>query len=320
LQSAKANITHIEFTLLLSFFFAGVFANASQSSFEIIEDVPYTSSGHSRHKLDLFLPRNRKNTNELTLVVWIHGGGWQSGDKQTARNPHRLPIILKTKRYIGASICYRLSKEAKWPFQIYDCKAAIRWLRGNAEKYNIDPLKIAVWGSSAGGHLASMLGVTPDQKKLEGDLGSFQNISSRVQAVVNYYGPSAFLKMDDFPSRIIHKSPNSPESKLLGFAIHRNHLIANEASPLFHVSEKLPPFIHFHGKEDPLVPYNQSLILHEKLLSFGNMSTLITLNNGGHSMPYGYTSKFVIPFLDFHFHNIGKAPQNMTNELEEKTE
>ena len=266
----------------------------------------------------MFLPQGRTKENDRPLVVWIHGGAWQSGNKKSGRNSHRLPRVLKTGRYVGASIHYRLSDEAKWPAQIYDCKAAIRWLRGNAENYGIDPLKIAVWGSSAGGHLASMLGVSSLNKELEGSLGSFSNVSSTVQAVINYYGPSAFLKMDDFPSKIEHHSANSPESKLLGFPIRKKHMLAKQASPFEHATNKLPPFIHFHGTKDPLVPYNQSLILHRKLLSFGNSSTLITVNNGGHYMPDKFTEDIVIPFLDYHFYKIGKAPKNLSVELREK--
>ena len=118
--------------------------------------------------------------------------------------------------------------------------------------------------------------------------------------------------MDDFPSKIVHHSANSPESKLLGFPIRKKHMLAKQASPVEHVTIKMPPFIHFHGTKDPLVPYNQSLILHKRLLSFGNSSTLISIKNGEHNMPGKFTEDFVIPFLDYHFHNIGKAPQDIS--------
>ena len=95
-------------------------------------------------------------------------------------------------------------------------------------------------------------------------------------------------------------------------------MLAKQASPFEHATNKLPPFIHFHGTKDPLVPYNQSLILHRKLLSFGNSSTLITVNNGGHYMPDKFTEDIVIPFLDYHFYKIGKAPKNLSVELREK--
>ena len=112
---------------------------------------------------------------------------------------NRVVGLVQTGRYIGVSIGYRLTGEAIWPAQIHDCKAAIRWLRGNAKKHEMDPVKIAVWGSSAGGHLGSMLGSTGGVKRLEGKLGEHLGQTSRVTAVVNYYGPSALLQMDDHP-------------------------------------------------------------------------------------------------------------------------
>ena len=232
------------------------------------------------------------------------------GDKNSGNHPARIPHLVNTGKYIGASINYRLSGEAKWPSQIHDCKAAIRWLRGNAEKYGINQEKIAAWGSSAGGHLASMLGVSHNNKKLEGKLGSFKFVSSKVQAVINYYGPSLLLQMDDYPSKIVHSSPNSPESKLLGIPLKKDINFANEASPYSYVNYDMPPFLHFHGTKDPLVPHNQSLIFHRRLLASKNNSTLVSLHKGGHSMPASFTHKWLLPFLDFHFYEIGNAPLN----------
>ena len=308
----------VHFSLLQAFFWILIPTSSFSKDFRVIDNLSYTNSGNKRHHLDLFIPQERKKLNShpstelnvLPLVVWIHGGGWQHGNKESARNPARLPKLIETGRYAGASINYRLSGETKWPSQVHDCKAAIRWLRGNVARYGIDPKKIAVWGSSAGGHLASMLGVSANNPELEGNLGSFQNISSRVQAVINYYGPSSFLKMDNYPSKINHRSPDSPESKLLGIPIHKNRRAAKGASPFHYVKNGLPPFINFHGTDDLLVPYNQSLILHKKLVSYGNSSSLITVPNGGHFMPAHFTEKIVIPFLDFQFYNVGKKTEN----------
>ena len=239
------------------------------------------------------------------MIVWIHGGGWRQGSKESGGHPPRLPKIVETGRYFGASINYRLSAEQNWPAQLFDCKAAIRWLRAKSYKYGYDGRRISVWGSSAGGHLALMLGTTNGKKEWEGSVGSFKKYSSEVQSVINYYGPSEFLKMDNHPSIIVHSSPNSPESKLLGRAIGEVPKMAKQASPFHHVKEGLPPFIHFHGTKDMLVPYNQSFILHQKILSHKNDSRLITVRGGGHKMPENFTEKFVLPFLDFHFLGIG---------------
>lgn len=289
------------------------FAFSHKKSFEVIPDLQYANAGNPRHTLDLFIPtkntitgaHSSKSPMELPLVIWIHGGAWQNGSKISGKLPARLPKILQTGRYIGASINYRLSGESTWPAQIHDCKAAIRWLRAHSSKYGINKKKIAVWGASAGGHLVGMLGTTNGVKEFEGTVGKFLEDSSKVQAIINYYGPSAFLQMDDHPSKINHRSPSSPESKLLGKPIDQVPDLSKQASPFHHVKENLPPFIHFHGTKDPLVPFHQSLILHEAMLKQKNESCLITVRGGSHSMPPDFTDQFVIPFLDFHFYSLG---------------
>jgi acetyl esterase/lipase len=297
---------------LLLFWSFQNFSALAQESFQLIEDVEYLPTGNPRQKLDLFVRQDLKKEN-LPLVVWVHGGGWQHGDKKSARRDDRLPRILQTARYLGASINYRLSNQAKWPAQIQDCQEAIRWLRANGSNYGINTDKIAVWGSSAGGHLASMLGVLSNLKTSEtAPFEKGQKPSGRVQAVINYYGPSSFLRMDDYPSKIVHHSPNSPESELLGFPIRQKQELADQASPLHHVTKNLPPFIHFHGTHDELVPYNQSVIFHQKVLSHGNSSSLITVQKGGHFIPSEYTEKYVIPFFDFHFYKRGDLPESQT--------
>ena len=266
--------------------------------FTILSNLPYAGTQNPRQTLDLIIPAKTSSKKKLPLVVWIHGGGWKNGDKRSGLSPHRLPALVQTGKYVGASIGYRLSGEAIWPAQLHDCKAAIRWLRAHAEKYGFDPDKIIAWGSSAGGHLVSMLGVSNGIKKLEGKIGEHTEQSSRVHAVINYYGPSALLQMDDHPSKIIHNSPDSPESQLIGGPIQKNRKKTKQASPLHHVSEDDSIFIHFHGTDDPLVPYHQSVIFHQALQEKGVPSKLITLQKGGHSMPSNYTFEKVIPFLD----------------------
>jgi acetyl esterase/lipase len=305
---------HRRLSLLLSCICSlSLFGEEKNDSYSIISNLDYANTGNPRQTLDLYFPKKNaddKHTIDplkklLPLIIWVHGGGWQNGSKISGRNPARLPHILKTGRYIGASINYRLSNESTWPAQIYDCKAAIRWLAGNASKYRINENKIAVWGSSAGGHLASMLGNTNGDKELEGEVGIFLKSKSNVHAVINYYGPSAFLKMDHYPSTIKHNNENSPESRLLGQAIQKIPNIAKQASPLFHVKRQSTPFIHFHGRLDPLVPYQQSLTLHKKMLLHGNNSCLISVRGGTHYMPGNFTLKFVIPFLDYFFYGLG---------------
>ena len=292
--------------LFISLVSPALFAEEEVRKYTIRKDLNYGDSDNQKHTLDLYLPKIRNLRKPLPVVIWIHGGGWRSGDKQSGSRIDRLHGIASTGRYVGASISYRLSTQSKWPAQIHDCKAAIRWLRGNAEKFEIDPNRIAVWGSSAGGHLASFIGTTAGLPGFEGKIGKYPLKSTRVQAVINYYGPSAFLRMDDFPSKIIHNSPYSPESRLIGTPIQKAKEKAREASPITHVSEDDPPFLHLHGTEDPLVPFNQSEILHDALEAKQVTSSLVTVRNRGHSMPGIYTWKFVIPFLDFHLLDRGQ--------------
>jgi len=227
----------------------------------------------------LLLPKSRKKK-KLPALVYIHGGGWQNGNKD--QGIARLVPFVESGEYVGISIAYRLSGEARWPAQIHDCKAAIRWVRGNAGNYGINPERIGIFGSSAGGHLVAMLGTSGEVKELEGTLGNHLTMKSRVHCVGNFFGPSALLEMSKFPGKIDHDAANSPESKLIGGALQKNKKKAIKASPINYVTKDDCPFIHVHGTDDQLVPYNQSVILHKKLLENGCDSILVTVNGGGH--------------------------------------
>ena len=131
---------------------------------QVHRDLEYIPGGHARNKLDLYLPA--KADHALPVIVWIHGGGWPGGSKEGCP---AVPFVAKG--YAVASINYRLSQHAVFPAQIEDCKAAIRWLRANAEKYDLDPKRIGVWGASAGGHLVALLGTSGGERELEGKAG-----------------------------------------------------------------------------------------------------------------------------------------------------
>ena len=283
---------------------------SKNKNFKFIYDLAYADSNNPRQTLDLIIPTKVDPKNPPFLVIWVHGGGWRSGNKSNGLSTDRLPALVKTGRYAGASIGYRLSGESTWPAQIHDCKAAIRWLRGNAKTFGFNASKIAVWGASAGGHLVSMLGTTNENKKFEGTLGLYLNQSSRVNAVINFFGPSALLQMNNHPTVIDHNAPNSPESELMGFPIQKFKDKTRNASPLHHVAKDHVSFIHFHGTDDPLVPFHQSKIFHQALQKKGVKSTLITFEKGKHSMPSFTTHEFVIPFLDFTFYGLGSSLKN----------
>jgi acetyl esterase/lipase len=239
------------------------------------KDIPYAETDNPRQRLDLYLPKNPKSEKPLPVVVFIHGGGWQNGDKSSGLGT--VGPLVESGEYAGVSIGYRLTGEAMWPAQIYDCKAAIRWIRGNAKKYNFDPENIGVAGSSAGGHLVAMLGTSGDVEALEGKLGKHLLMSSRVTCVVNLFGPSDLLTMGGS-----HNSPGSPEAKLIGGALQENPEKAKLASPITYVTKDDPPFLFIHGTSDPVVAFSQSESLNQALKKVGVTTFFVPVTNGGH--------------------------------------
>ena len=248
-------------------------------------DVEYVPGGGPRQMLDVYYPE--KSTKPVPLVVWIHGGAWSMGSKD---RPPALPLL--EQGFAVASVTYRFSQDAVFPAQIEDCKSAIRWLRRNSSSLNIDPAKIGAWGSSAGGHLVAMLGVSGDVK--EWDKGENLDQSSRVQAVCDWFGPTDLLTFGPqggnerpknprpFPAT---DGPDSPEAKLLGGAIPANQEKARAASPVTYITKDDASFLIMHGDEDPLVPAAQSKEFQEALLKAGVSSTLVILPGAGHGGP-----------------------------------
>jgi acetyl esterase/lipase len=237
-------------------------------------DLAYVTGGHSRQKLDLYLPREGEN---LPLIICVHGGAFMTGDKADM-----VPVEFLARGYAVASVNYRLSGDALFPAQIEDCRAAVRWLRAHASQYGLDPRRFAAWGASAGGHLAAMLGTTGGMKEFEA--GENTGVSSRVQAVVDYFGPTDFLQMDThrLPKGQIHDRPDSPESRLVGGPIQENEEEVARANPITYVTKDAPPFLIVHGDMDPLVPHHQSERLEAALRQAGVPVTLYTVKGGGH--------------------------------------
>jgi acetyl esterase/lipase/cyclophilin family peptidyl-prolyl cis-trans isomerase/catechol 2,3-dioxygenase-like lactoylglutathione lyase family enzyme len=237
-------------------------------------DIPYVTGGHARQTLDLYRPKAGR---DLPLIINIHGGAFRMGGKQDG-----VPVDFLSLGYAVASIGYRLSGDAVWPAQIEDCKAAVRWLRANARTYGLDPGRFAAWGASAGGHLASMLGTAGWVKEYE--VGENLNVSSRVQAVVDYFGPTDFLQMDAhrLPNGQVHDAAGSPESELVGGAIQENKDRVARANPITYVTKDAPPFLICHGDADPLVPHHQSVLLESALRQAGVPVTFYTVKGGGH--------------------------------------
>jgi acetyl esterase/lipase len=243
-------------------------------------DIAYAGNDNPRQKLDLYLPESRSSDKPLPVVVWIHGGAWRAGSK--AGGIGRFARFAQSGHYASVSIGYRLTDEAIWPAQIHDCKAAIRWIRAHAGKYNLDPDRIGVWGASAGGHLVAMLGTSGGVRALEGELGEHADQDSRVTCVVDYYGPSDLLAMSSRPSIMDHDAPDSPESTLVGGPLQETVENAKSASTTTYVSKDDPPFLVVHGDKDPLVPHDQSVRLIKLLREAGVDVTFITIAGGGH--------------------------------------
>lgn len=241
-------------------------------------DLAYVEGGHERQKLDLYLPKDAAGPRPV--IIWVHGGGWQNGSKASA---FPLRFGFTAKGYVIASIGYRLTDAAAFPAQIQDVKAALRWLRAHANQYQLAPDRFAAWGSSAGGHLVAMLGTAGDIAAF--DVGAHLDRSSRVQAVVDYYGPSDLLRFVETPGYTSHGQPGSPESKLIGGVVAANKDKAAAASPITYVSKDDPPFLILHGAADPTVPVNQSETLHAALLQAGVPSTLHVLPGAKHGGP-----------------------------------
>ena len=248
-----------------------------------LRDLVYVTNGHERQKLDLYVPENANGP--LPIIVWIHGGGWAAGSKDGCPP---LNADYTQRGFAVASIGYRLTGDAIFPAQIEDCKAAIRWLRAHAKDYNLDPDHIAVWGSSAGGHLVALLGTSDHMKEF--DVGENLDQLSRVQAACDYYGPTDLLQMDAhaLPSaRMKHDSADSPEARLIGGPIQAHKEAANRANPISYVTTDAPPFLIVHGDKDPLVPHHQSELLYAALKSAGTQVRFHTLEGAGHGDGFG---------------------------------
>ena len=258
-------------------------ANAAPlpASAKVLRDIEYVPGGHDRQKLDLYLPA--QTNPPLPLIIWVHGGAWRAGSKDNCP-----AVRFVAQGYAVASVNYRLSQHAVFPAQIEDCKAAVRWLRAHAKDYGLDPNRFGAWGSSAGGHLVALLGTTGDVKEF--DAGSNLEISSRVQAVVDFFGPTDLLRMaaqSGSNSRMDHNASDSPESQLIGGTLQENKEKAAKASPITYVTRDDPPMLLVHGDADPLVPFQQSEELYQALRKAGVEATLYLVKGGGHGDRFG---------------------------------
>jgi acetyl esterase/lipase len=254
-----------------------LFAFIAASSFadEVTKDIEYARVDGTSLALDLYKPGRQTGP----LIVYIHGGAWRSGSKK------EMPLEdLVDFGCPVASVDYRLSTVAKFPAQIHDIKAAIRYLRGNSQKLGIDAKQIVVSGSSAGGHLAALAGVTNGERELEGDLGDLRDQSSAVQGIISFFGAS------DLTTILNQSTPHGLSVRepaldlLLGAQPDKVPDVARLASPVFHVDKDDPPLLLFHGDLDPQMPINQAHELqgaYEKA-GIGSKVEFKALHGSGH--------------------------------------
>jgi acetyl esterase/lipase len=226
-------------------------SKASESNrWTVIRDIEYARVGAQELKLDLHIPRGKPRP---PLILWVHGGAWQSGSKNS------MPLgKLVEYGYVVASVDYRLSTQAKFPAQIHDLKAAIRFLRAHGTRWSVSSKKIVVAGDSAGAHLAALVGVSNGHPVLEGEIGSDRAASSHVQGIISFYGAANLTTIlnQSTPQGLKVRVPALQH--LLGGQPDELPPLARLASPVFHVDRRDPPLLLLHGDQDPQIPINQS--------------------------------------------------------------
>ena len=233
-------------------------------------DLAYVKNGHPRQKLDLYVPGQRSGV--FPTIVWIHGGGFRQGGKHA----HRIfPVVTSfvADGFAVASLNHRYSTQAIFPAQIHDAKAAVRWLRANSGRYRLDPNRLAAWGASSGGHLVALLGTSAGVR----ELGDQDDRTSRVQAVVDFFGTSDFSQLG-----VVHRLPTSPAPQLLGGLLTEKVALVKQANPITYVSRDDAPFLIVHGDRDRTVPHHQSQILSAALKNAGVSNVFRTVAGGGH--------------------------------------
>lgn len=245
--------------LVLSLAFGMLLAPAKE-----LHNIVYATPEGQEVRLDLDLPE--EGAGPFPLVIMIHGGGWSSGSRENFTSPE-----LVEDGFAVATIDYRLAPQFQFPAFIQDVKSAIRFLRSHAGEYHIQPDKIGLWGSSAGGHLAVLAALS--DKDRTWDVGDNLEVSSSVQAVVDWFGPTTFQGLE-----------NASESakNTVRQAFGSDSLVWRQASPLFLVHRGAPPFLIMHGLQDKLVPFSQSQQLYDSLRGAEVSAKLVQVNHAGH--------------------------------------
>jgi acetyl esterase/lipase len=220
---------------------------------EEIVDIVYGQTPERELKLDIIKPVASEET--FPAIIYVHGGGWMSGDKRKVGGEWNASFAKFG--FVCININFRLSGEAIFPAPLQDVKEAIRWVKLNARKYNINENQVGIWGHSSGGHLATLAALSADHPEFS---TKEQNISEKVNAVATLAGPVDLLLMGGW-----HNNPNSPESKFLGGSVQEQSIKAKLANPTNYSSEDTPPVLIIQGDYDEICPVHQSQLLHKSL-------------------------------------------------------
>jgi acetyl esterase/lipase len=291
-MSAKRTLFDCAYYFLLV---CGIFFVATDGLAQIAsthKDIVYATVDGKELKLDLYMPANVKTP---SLVVWVHGGAWRSGNKES------VPKGFVENGFATASLDFRQSTEARFPAAIHDIKAAIRFLRATASEYGYKTDRIAIAGSSSGGHLAALVGVSNHNKELEGTVGDYPKESSDIQAIVDYFGATNLntILAQSTPFGVNMRKPAL--ELLLGAVPEENADLAKLASPVTHVDKDDPPLLIFHGDQDPQMPINQSHELtgrYKKLNLDVHFEVIYGAAHGGDVFFSGDYLKMAIAFLN----------------------
>ncbi len=288
---------------LIALLLSSAAAPAAEPAVVLRPDVTYAVAGSEKLQLDVAMPAT---PGPHPAVVCLHGGAWRYGSRKELSRGSRwydlgmpgksLTEILAARGFVAVSVGYRFAPDNKFPAQIEDAKTAVRFLRANAATFRIDPDRIAALGFSSGGHLAALLGTTDESAGFDGTL--YPDQLSRVQCVVNFFGPSDLTLYTETPG-----IENAYFVPLLGGRSRDKFELYKKASPIEYVSKDDPPFLIVQGTADLLVPAIHSERLHEKLTAAGVGSTLITVKGKGHGWggpDAARTIETVIEFLSEH--------------------
>ena len=261
------------------------------------KDVVYATVDGKKLGLDIYMPAGVQTP---PLLVWVHGGAWRSGTKE------RVTMVFVEHGIATASLDFRQSTEARFPAAVQDIKAAIRFLRANASEYRYRTDRIAISGSSSGGHLAALVGVTNGHTALEGTVGDHPDQSSDVQAIVSYYGASNLTTI------LAQSTPHGlnvrePALKLLLGALPESAKeLVELASPVFHVDRSDPPLLLVHGDQDPQMPINQAHELEGAYKQLGLDVSLDVVHGAAHGGNAFFSGDHLTRALEFLHRTIGR--------------